>query len=190
MSAGQVIWLTGLPAAGKTTIARLLSERMAAAGRPVEVLDGDEVRKGLSPDLGFSRQDRHEHARRIVFVAQLLVRNGIDVIVPMVSPYRETRLMARHSFDSFVEVWVRCSLEECVRRDPKGLYRRALAGEIPNMTGISDTYEEPLSPELVVDTEQLSAGRCVERILSHPRPAASGGNVRSALDFNSFRTSA
>ena len=164
---GRVIWLTGLPGAGKTTIANRLEACMAQNENGIEVLDGDQLRKGLSADLGFSEDDRNEHNRRVVFVAKLLVRNGIDVIVSLVSPYRENRKIARQEFDYFTEVYVKCSLDECMRRDPKGLYARALAGEIDDMTGLGSPYEAPLSAEIVVDTEVESEVESVDRILAH-----------------------
>lgn len=170
-STGRAIWLTGLSAAGKTTIAAALAERLSAEGRRVEVLDGDAIRNGLSADLGFSKEDRNEHNRRIIFVAEILVRNGIDVIIPLISPYRATREFARQEIPNFSEVWVKCSLEECIRRDPKGLYARALAGKITNMTGLQDPYEAPLNPEIVVDTEVNGVEICADLILGQTVPA-------------------
>ena len=162
METGYVIWLTGLPAAGKTTLARALEARLEA----VEILDGDEIRRGLSADLGFSAEDRGEHNRRVIFISELLIRNGIGVIVPLISPYRKVREFARQKLGpSFIEVWVKCSLEECIQRDPKGLYARALKGEISNLTGLQDPYEEPLDPDVVLDTEHESISACVEKIL-------------------------
>ncbi|MHA1210779.1 MAG: adenylyl-sulfate kinase, partial [Candidatus Freyarchaeota archaeon] len=149
---GFGVWLTGLPASGKTTIARALEKALRRRGLRVEVLDGDEVRRNLSPDLGFTRKDRETHARRVAYVAKLLVRNGVAVIVGLISPYRNFREHARKQIGNFVEVWVKCPLEECMRRDPKGLYERALRGEISDLTGIQDPYEEPLNPEVTVDT--------------------------------------
>ncbi len=164
---GRVIWLTGLPGAGKTTIANRLAAYMVRNENGIEVLDGDQLRKGLSADLGFSEDDRNEHNRRVIFLAKLLVRNGIDVIVALVSPYRDARKIARHEFDYFTEVYVKCSLDECIKRDPKGLYARALAGEIDDMTGLGSPYEVPLNAEVVVDTEADSPEQCVNQILSH-----------------------
>ena len=121
---------------------------------PIEppVLDGDEIRLGLSADLGFSAKDRQQHNRRVIFVSKLLIRNGIVVPIPLISPYRETRAYARSELESFVEVYVKCPLEECMRRDPKGLYAKALRGEIKNFTGLDVPYEEPTSPESTVET--------------------------------------
>ena len=167
---GSAVWLTGLSGSGKTTIAEGLRERLLDQGRRVEVLDGDEVRKGLSADLGFSESDRKEHNRRVIYVAKLLAKNGIDVIIPLISPYRETRAFARAELPNFTEVWVKCSIEECMRRDPKGLYARALAGEISDLTGLQAPYEEPLAPEVVVDTEVNNVANCVDQILMRTAP--------------------
>jgi len=162
---GFGVWLTGLPASGKTTIARALEKSLRRRGLRVEVLDGDEVRRNLSPDLGFTRKDRETHARRVAYVAKLLVRNGVAVIVGLISPYRNFREHARKQIGNFVEVWVKCPLEECMRRDPKGLYERALRGEISDLTGIQDPYEEPLNPEVTVDTSKESVEESVNKII-------------------------
>ncbi len=166
---GFVVWLTGLPGSGKTTIARRLAEELRRRGRNVELLDGDEVRKWLSPKEGFSREDRELHLRRVAYVCKLLARNGVAVIASFVSPYRSVRDLAKRTVGDFVEVYVRCSLETCMRRDPKGLYKKALKGEITNMTGLQDPYEEPLNPEVVVDTEKESLEECVDKILNKLR---------------------
>lgn len=162
---GCVIWLTGLPSAGKSTLAGLLEVRLRALGRPVERLDGDEVRTRLTRGLGFSREDRDENVRRVAWVARLLAAHGVVVITALISPYRGARDEARREIGDFVEVWVKCDLDECIRRDVKGLYRRALAGEVANFTGVSDPYEPPLRPEVVVETDRQTAAESVERIL-------------------------
>jgi adenylylsulfate kinase len=165
---GFVVWLTGLPSSGKTTIARRLEKYLQGRGFKVELLDGDEVRKWLSPEAGFSREDRERHLRRVAYVSKLLARNGVAVIASFVSPYRNVRDEARRMVESeglkFVEVYVKCSLEECMRRDSKGLYEKALRGEVRDMTGVQDVYEEPLNPEVLVDSERQDPDRCVEEI--------------------------
>ena len=163
---GFVIWITGLPASGKSTIARILLKFFRERGKLVEMLDGDSVRPWLSPEAGFTREDRTRHLRRVAYVSHLLARNGVIVISSFVSPYKDVRRLARELIGDFVEVYVKCPLEVCIKRDPKGLYRRALAGEIKNMTGIDDPYEEPENPEVVVDTSQMSPEECVDTILS------------------------
>lgn len=168
-----VVWITGLPASGKTTVARELTDALRARGFKVELLDGDEVRRWLSPEAGFSREDRERHLRRVAYVAKLLARNGVAVVASFVSPYRRVREEARRLIEAeglkFVEVYVKCSLEECMRRDPKGLYAEALRGRITDMTGIQDPYEEPLNPEVEVDTEKMNPGECVDRIVEKLR---------------------
>jgi adenylylsulfate kinase len=166
MNTGCVIWLTGLPSSGKTTLAENLAQLLRDADLPVEVLDGDEVRRTISADLGFSARDRREHAIRVVYLSKLLIRNGINVIVPLISPYRETRQFARNELQPFFEVYVNCPLEECIRRDVKGLYARALKGEIKEFTGVSDPYEPPLDPEVMVETHLESLDQCCRRILN------------------------
>ena len=123
----------------------------------VELFDGDEVRRNLSKGLGFSKEDRDTHNKRIIYVCKLLTRNGVNAIVSLISPYRSTRAYARENLPLFVETYLKCSIKECIKRDPKGLYKKALAGEITNMTGIQDPYEEPLNPELILDTENDSS---------------------------------
>jgi adenylylsulfate kinase len=148
--------MTGLPGSGKSTIAALAKKELEEEyGRYVELLDGDEVRKGLSSDLGLSREDREEHARRVSYLAKVLARNGVISIVALISPYRSSRERARDLIgdQDFVEVYVKATLATCERRDPKGLYAKARKGEITNMTGIQDPYEPPLSPQIVVDTD-------------------------------------
>ena len=158
-----VVWLTGLPAAGKTTIANEMVERLKALGLPVEHLDGDQIRK-LFPQTGFSREARNDHVRRVGFLASVLERNGIFVVVSLISPYRESRDFVRNLCKNFFEIHVSTPLAECERRDPKGLYKKARAAEIKNFTGIDDPYEAPLKSELVLDTSGLSPSECVRRI--------------------------
>jgi adenylylsulfate kinase len=162
---GFTLWLTGLSGAGKSTLAAVVHEELRARGRRVEILDGDEVRQNLSKGLGFSREDRDTNIRRIGYVAKLLTRNGVAVITAAISPYRAVRDQVRREIGAFVEVYVKASLDACIRRDTKGLYRRAMAGEIPQFTGVSDPYEEPLDPELVVDTEREAVGESAARVI-------------------------
>jgi len=162
---GFTLWLTGLSGAGKSTLASAVGHELRRRGIRVEVLDGDEVRQNLSKGLGFSREDRDTNIRRIGYVAKLLTRNGVVVITAAISPYRAVRDEVRREIGAFVEVYVKASLDECARRDTKGLYRRALAGQIPQFTGVSDPYEEPLQPELVVDTEQEGIGESAARVI-------------------------
>ena len=165
---GLVIWLTGLSGAGKTTLARALTQTFVAEGLRVEVLDGDEVRENLSKGLGFSKEDRDTNIRRIGFVARLLARNGIVVLASAISPYRQSRDDVRTSIESdgarFVEVFVRCPIESLVERDVKGLYKKALAGEIPHFTGVSDPYELPVKPEVSVNSSLETPAESADRI--------------------------
>lgn len=157
MNQGFTLWLTGLPAAGKTTLASQVGDELKARHLRVEILDGDVVRAGLSRDLGFSKRDRDENVRRIGFVARLLSRNGTIVIVAAVSPYRDVRAEVRSAQDApFVEVFVDCPLAELIRRDPKGLYAKASRGEIQEFSGISAPYEPPLEPDIHVKTDVQS----------------------------------
>lgn len=163
------MWFTGLPSAGKTTLSRIFARELGVRGLKVELLDGDEVRETLSKGLGFTKEDRDTHIRRIGYVAQLLARNGVWVLVAVISPYRAVREEVRNQVLSqdadFIEVYVRCPLEVAEARDTKGLYKRARLGEIPMFTGVSDPYEEPSSPEVVVDTHRLPPEECVRRLL-------------------------
>ena len=133
---------------------------------PVIILDGDEIRKTVSKDLGFSPQDRKEHNRRVIEIAKLLVKNNFTAIIPLISPYKETRDLARKEIPNFVEVYVKASLDTCIKRDPKGLYQKAKNGEITNLTGLQSPYEEPENPEVIVDTEKNSPQQCLDMITS------------------------
>ncbi|MCX6024268.1 MAG: adenylyl-sulfate kinase [Chloroflexi bacterium] len=166
MDRGCVIWTTGLSGAGKSTVSNLLTQELLARGRRVEVLDGDVVRTHLSKGLGFSKEDRDTNVRRIAFVAHLLQRNGVFVITAAISPYREIRDEARAMIGDFVEVYVKATLDTLVARDVKGLYARALRGEIANFTGVSDPYEEPLAPDVVAETDCESVEQSVAKILA------------------------
>src|SRR3981189_2979369 len=154
MSKGFVVWFTGLSGAGKATSATPLKEELSRRGRHVELLDGDEVRTPLSKGLGFSKEDRDTNIRRIGYAARLVARSGAVAITAAISPYREVRDELRAQTPGFFEVYVRCSLEELTRRDVKGLYAKAIAGEIKNFTGVSDPYEAPLTAEVVCDSSK------------------------------------
>jgi adenylyl-sulfate kinase len=179
---GFTIWFTGLSGAGKSTLSEALAPVLRERGHKVEILDGDVVRTNLSKGLGFSKEDRDTNILRIGFVAHLLSRNGVAVITAAISPYREIRDKNRELIGDFVEVFAKCSIEELTRRDVKGLYEKALRGEIQNFTGISDPYEEPLKPEVVVDTERETVEESLQKIVSYleaqgyirPAPVAAG----------------
>lgn len=162
---GFVMWFTGLPGSGKTTVASRVVEELRKIGHRVELLDGDWVRKTINPDAGFTREQRRTHLLRVAWIARLLARNGVVVLCSFVSPYRDVRAEVRRIIEEevpFIEVYTKCSLKECVRRDPKGLYKKALRGEIENFTGINDPYEEPENPELTLDTERLGVEECAK----------------------------
>jgi adenylyl-sulfate kinase len=171
---GGIVWLTGLSGAGKSTLATAVSETVART-RPVELLDGDEVRLFLSAGLSFSKQDRDTNVRRIAFVARLLAKHGVLVFVSAISPYRATRDEVKAASEAaghaFLEIFVNAPLETVSARDVKGLYKRALAGEIPSFTGVSDPYEAPVSPTLEVRTDRDSRETCTEQILDAIRAA-------------------
>jgi adenylylsulfate kinase len=163
---GFAVWLSGLSGAGKSTISEGLAAEFARRKIPLAVLDGDEVRTHLSQGLGYTRQDRDTNIARMAYVAALLVRNGIAVVTAAISPYAKARDEARACIGNFLEVYVRCSIEELIRRDVKGLYAKALRGELENFTGISDDYEEPHSPDLIVNTEEESVGESINKIVT------------------------
>lgn len=162
---GVTVWFTGLPSSGKSTIARALERRLKEANLKVELLDGDVVRTHLSRGLGFSREDRDLNIKRIGFVCHLLTRNGVAAIASAISPYRETRDYNRRMIGQFVEVYVKTPLAECEKRDVKGLYQKARAGEIKEFTGVDDPYEEPQHPEVVCETTKETADVCVDKII-------------------------
>lgn len=167
MPHGVTVWLTGLSGAGKSTLAERLRRELLARDRAVEVLDGDEVRTHLSAGLGYSRADRDTNVARIAFVAKLLTRQGVVVITAAISPYAAARQAARESIGAFVEVYVQCPLAELARRDVKGLYARALSGEIAHFTGISDPYEEPATPDVTVRSDKQTVDESVAAIIDH-----------------------
>jgi adenylyl-sulfate kinase len=166
---GFTLWFTGLSGSGKTTIAHLVGPELDRRGLVVEYLDGDTVRTHLSKGLGFSKEDRDTHIERVGWVASRLTRQGGAVIAAAISPYEETRRKARELVEevgTFVEVYVKATVDECARRDVKGLYEKALKGEIKEFTGVSDPYEEPVDPELVLDTEQHDAEQCAALVVA------------------------
>ncbi|HME55014.1 MAG TPA: adenylyl-sulfate kinase [Candidatus Lokiarchaeia archaeon] len=167
-SKGFTVWFTGLACSGKSTIADALVPILKEKGFKVERLDGDIVRKSLTRDLGFSVEDRRKNIERVTFVAKLLTRNDVVVLATFISPEIEMRDNARNEIGNFVEVYVKCSIEGCMARDVKGMYKKAIAGEIKDFTGIHDTapYEEPPNPELVLDTEECPVDECVDQVMA------------------------
>ena len=163
---GFCLWLTGLPSAGKTTIGKALAPKLRARGWNVELLDGDEIRQGLSADLGFDRKAREMHAARVTYVAKVLARNGVIPIVTLISPYRSSRERARADIGRFVEVYISTPLAVCEERDVKGLYKKAREGKIKEMTGIDDPYEPPEHPDILVDTVHADPDQSAEHIVA------------------------
>ena len=161
-----VIWITGLPAAGKTTIGTALVEGLQTLGRRVEHLDGDLMRK-IFPGTGFSREERDRHIKRVGYLAAMLEKHEVNVVASFISPYREARAFVRSQCSNFIEVYVSTPLEECEKRDPKGLYKKARKGDILNFTGISDPYEPPENPEIEIDTSGITVDEAVDRILKY-----------------------
>jgi adenylylsulfate kinase len=163
---GFTVWFTGLSGSGKTTLSKMLESELRRRGiQKVELLDGDVIRTHLSKGLGFSKDDRDTNIKRIGFVCKLLSRNGVVAIAAVISPYREIRDLNRKEIGDFVEVYCKCSLETCIRRDVKGLYKKALAGEIKNYTGVDDPYEEPLKPEVILETDRETPEQSVMKIV-------------------------
>lgn len=162
---GFTIWFTGLPCSGKSAVADKVAEILKRKGLKVERLDGDIVRKSLTRDLGFSKKDRDENIRRVTFVAKLLTRNGVAVLTSFISPYREVRANARQEIENFVEVYVKCPVEVCMQRDVKGMYEKAIKGEIKEFTGISDPYEEPLDPEILLETDKEDLEKNADKVI-------------------------
>jgi adenylyl-sulfate kinase len=163
---GFTLWFTGLPCSGKSTLALLVAAELERRGRGVEILDGDLVRTHLTKGLGFSKEDRDENIRRIGFVCGLLSKHGAVAIAAAISPYRAVRDEVRSSIANFVEVYVNTPLEVCIQRDVKGMYKKALAGEMKNFTGVDDPYEAPLQPEIIIETEKELPAVSAESILT------------------------
>lgn len=167
---GFTLWFTGLSGAGKTTLADAVAAELEKYGLPVEKLDGDIVRKTICRDLGFSAEDRQKNIERVTEVAKLLAKNRAAVLTSFISPYRHIRDTARKEIgEHFIEIFVKCPLETCIQRDVKGLYKKAIAGEIQNFTGISDPYEEPENPEIVIETHKESMEQCTQKIMHYLR---------------------
>jgi adenylyl-sulfate kinase len=164
MHKGFALWFTGLSGSGKSTLSERIFHRLTARGAKVELLDGDEVRTHLSKGLGFSKEDRDTNVRRIGFVAELLTRHGVIAITAAISPYRDTREAVLQRLGSFVEVFMDCPIAVLAERDVKGLYKKALAGEIPHFTGVSDPYEPPVAPDVLVDSSKEEIGVSEERV--------------------------
>ncbi|MFQ6096637.1 MAG: adenylyl-sulfate kinase [Armatimonadota bacterium] len=163
---GTVIWLTGIPAAGKSTVAEGLIAALRERAVPVELLDSDTVRAFISPDLRYSPEARDQNTKRLAFIAQLLARNGVWTVIAAVSSQRRFRDRARAMVERFVEVWVKCPVQVCQRRDPKGLYKKAAEGLVSDIAGLHQPYEEPLNPEVVLETDEETPQDSVNRLLS------------------------
>jgi adenylylsulfate kinase len=186
---GFVLWLTGLSGAGKSTIANAVAPSLAERGHRVEVLDGDEVRTNLCQGLGFSREDRDTNIARIGYVAGKLAKHGVAVVVAAISPYREARDKVRASVERFVEVHVAAPVSTCAERDVKGLYAKALAGEIKNFTGVSDPYEAPLEPEITLHTERETVQESVAAVLAWLEAEGLSGPAGGELDLHAVPAS-
>jgi len=162
---GFTIWLTGPSGSGKTTLARKLAEKLSEAGCRVEILDGDEIRRTLYPELGFSKEAREMHNRIVIYMAKLLSKNGIIAIVSLISPFKAVRDQARREIGDFIEVYVYAPLEVRLKRDPKGLYAKAMKGEIKDLTGYDGVYEQPENPEVFVDSSKMTLEEEVELVM-------------------------
>lgn len=169
LNQGLTLWLTGLSGSGKSTISQALTKKLLDSDPnfPLEVLDGDEIREHLCKDLGFTKEDRLINIERIAFLASKISKHKVLVIVPVIAPYQEARDKARSLNENFVEVFVKTSIDTVIKRDVKGLYQKAIAGEIKNFTGISDPYEEPINPEIIIETENLSVDESVDLVINY-----------------------
>ncbi len=166
---GFTVWFTGLPCSGKSTIADAVAKKLRWEGLRVERLDADIIRKHLWRELGYSKEDRDENIRRVTYLAQLLTRNGVAVLTSFISPYRELRDYARREIGNFVEVYVSCPVEVCIQRDSRGMYKKALAGEMQNFTGVSDPYEEPLHPDIIIESDKEPLKQSVAKVIAKLR---------------------
>lgn len=167
MSKAHTLWFTGLSGSGKSTLSEKVGKELKARGLNVEVLDGDEVRTNLSKGLSFSKEDRDINVKRIGYVCKLLTRNNVWAISAAISPYKEIRDFIRNDIKDFIEIYVECSIEKLAERDVKGLYKKALAGEIKNFTGVSDPYEAPLNPEIKVSSEKETVEQSLKKIIGY-----------------------
>ena len=167
MKKGIVIWFTGLPCSGKTTLSKEIEKYFKDKKLPIQRLDGDVVRKTISNDLGFSKEDRDKNIERLSYVAQMLSNNGVNVVSAFVSPYQEMRDFTRELCENFIEVYVSCNIEECKKRDIKGMYKKALSGEIKDFTGVQDPFEEPQNPEITVNTEKEIIKQSIQKIIRY-----------------------
>jgi len=163
---GFTVWFTGLPCSGKSTIADALAEELRKRRLKVERLDADIIRQHLWKELGYSKADRDENIRRAAYLAHMLTRNGVAVLTSFISPYRELREYARRQIGDFVEIYVKCPVEVCIQRDARGMYKKAIAGEIQNFTGISDPYEEPLNPDVLIESDKEPLAKSVAKVLT------------------------
>jgi adenylylsulfate kinase len=166
---GVTLWFTGLSGSGKTTISRLVENELKSTGINVEPLDGDILRKHVTSELGYSKSDRQKNIKLASYVAKILTRNNIIVLASFISPYKSMRDYCQKEIGSFLEIYVKCSIEECIRRDVKGLYKKALNGDIQRFTGISDPFEEPEKPDLILDTDKETAGESASKVVSYLR---------------------
>jgi len=164
---GLVVWFTGLPCSGKTTLSRKLEEYFKEKKLPIQRLDGDVVRKTICKDLGFSKEDRDKNIERIAYISQMLAGNGVNVIAAFVSPYQKMREFVRRICPNFIEVYVKCDIEECKRRDTKGMYANVERGKLKNFTGIDDPYEEPKKPDIVLETDKCSTEKNLNRLIKY-----------------------
>jgi adenylyl-sulfate kinase len=178
---GFTIWFTGLPCSGKSTVSLLIAETIRKERGMVEILDGDVIRTNLSKGLGFSREDRETNLNRIAFVCNLLTRNGVPNIAAAISPFENVRDAARELIGNYIEVYTHCPVEKCIERDVKGMYKKALAGEIKGFTGVDDPYDEPVNPEVVCDTADETPEESAAKVIQYLRkngflPATEGSN--------------
>ena len=163
---GWVIWLTGLPCSGKTSLSKKVEEHFKKNSLAIQCLDGDVLRQTISKDLGFSKEDRNKNIERVIYISKMLSDNGVNVVTAFVSPYRDTRKMAKKICSNFLEIFVKCDLRECQKRDSKGMYKKALMGEIKDFTGVQDPYQEPKNPDFVIETDKDSLENNAKKLIN------------------------